>query len=253
MSFYHVTFDVFKLMFACAITLFCLIFNFISLKVRFVTFDTDLSLLRKNLNCHDDLSFFLFSLWVHRLLYASLFDTGLLLFSFNDNLIYFFSKHGALICLQKFLYVKIHKICFNTFRYLTHLLFYCVYLLLSMPTVAIWYFQLVISLSNDVSENPGLIGSHDTANSRFFSFCNWNLNTLSKDDFSRIHLLNAHNAIHDYDIISLCETSLGMTENVPKNIFPGYEFFACNHSSGEKKVAWEFFIRRLCQSKSEMT
>ena len=117
MSFYHVTFDVFKLMFACAITLFYLIFNFISLKVRFVTFDTDLSLLRKNLNRHDDLSFFLFSLWVHRLLYASLFDTGLLLFSFNDNLLYFSCKHRALICVQKFLYVKIHKICFNTFRY----------------------------------------------------------------------------------------------------------------------------------------
>ena len=69
----------------------------------------------------------------------------------------------------------------------------------------------------------------------FFSFCNWNLNTISKDDFSRIHLLNAHNAIHDYDILALCETSLGINENVPKNIFPGYQYFACNHPSGEKK------------------
>ena len=104
-----------------------------------------------------------------------------------------------------------------------------------MPTVAIWYFQLVLSLSNDISENPGPISSQKTVNSRFFSFCNWNLNTISKDDFSRIHLLNAHNTIHGYDIVSLCETSLGVNENVPKNILPGYQYFACNHASGEKK------------------
>ena len=105
-----------------------------------------------------------------------------------------------------------------------------------MPTVAIWYFQLVLSLSNDIGENPGPLNNHEIViQSHYFSFCNWNLNTLSKDDFSRIHLLNAHNAIHDYDIISLCETSLGINENVPNNILPGYQFFACNHPSGEKK------------------
>ena len=112
-----------------------------------------------------------------------------------------------------------------------------------MPTVAIWYFQLVLSLSNDIAENPGPIGNHDTANSCLFSFCNWNLNTLSKDDFSRLHLLNAHNAIHDYDIISLCETSLGSNENVPLNIFPGYQYYASNHSNGEKKGGVGIFYK----------
>ena len=38
-----------------------------------------------------------------------------------------------------------------------------------------------------------------------------------------------------YDIISLCETSLGRNEIVPDNALPGYLYHACNHVSGEKK------------------
>ena len=243
-SFYYITFDVIKLMSACIITLFYLLYNLISLKVIYVTFDTNLSLLRKNVNHKIDPIFILLSLLVHTLFYILLFDTGLLLFMFDENLfLNSLVKGGALIRLQRFLYVKIHVICFKTFRCLILLLVYCEYLLLTMPTVAIWYFQLVLSLSNDIAENPGPIGNHDTANSRLFSICNWNLNTLSKDDFSRIHLLKAHNAIHDYDIISLCETSLGRNENVPLNIFPGYQYYACNHSSGEKKGGVGIFYK----------
>ena len=68
-------------------------------------------------------------------------------------------------------------------------------------------------------------------------------NTIRKDDFSLIHLLNVHNTIHDYDIISLCETSLGKNENVPKDIFPGYQYHACNHPSGEKKGGVGIFYK----------
>ena len=59
-------------------------------------------------------------------------------------------------------------------------------------------------LSNDISENPGPQHSnHFDQVSPYFSFCNWNLNTLSNDEFSRVSLLNAHNSIHNYDIISV--------------------------------------------------
>ena len=67
-----------------------------------------------------------------------LFDTGLLLFMFDDKLISYSPKGGTLIYLQRFLCVKIHEISFKSFRYLTFLLMYCEYVLLSMPTVAIW-------------------------------------------------------------------------------------------------------------------
>ena len=53
--------------------------------------------------------------------------------------------------------------------------------------------------------------------------------------FFRVHLLNAHNVIYDYDIISLCETNVGINETVPNNILPGYQYYACNHPSGDKK------------------
>ena len=107
-----------------------------------------------------------------------------------------------------------------------------------------WYFQLVISLSNDISENPGpQYTNPKDVSSPYFSFCNWNLNTLSKADFSRVSLLNAHNSIHNYDIISLCETSLSKDEIVPENILPGYHYHACNHPSGEKKGGVGIFYK----------
>ena len=43
--------------------------------------------------------------------------------------------------------------------------------------------------------------------------------------------------------MALCETSLGINENVPKNIFPGYQYFACNHPSGEKKGGVGIFYK----------
>ena len=58
---------------------------------------------------------------------------------------------------------------------------------------------------------------------------------LSKEEFSRVSLLNDHNSIHNCDIISLCETSLRNNEYVPENILQGYNYHACNHTSGEKK------------------
>ena len=47
----------------------------------------------------------------------------------------------------------------------------------------------------------------------FLSFCNWNLNTLSKDD--SYGLLQAHNTNYNYDLISLYETGLSDTVQGP--------------------------------------
>ena len=77
----------------------------------------------------------------------------------------------------------------------------------------------------------------------FFSFCNWNLNTLSKNDFQRVSLLEAHNSIFKYDIISLCETSLNEVTKVPENILRGYNFISADHPSGEKKGGVGLFYK----------
>ena len=60
---------------------------------------------------------------------------------------------------------------------------------------------LLILLSNDVELNPG-------PRDHFLNFMNWNLNSLATNDFERVDLLQAHNSLHDYDLISLCETNL---------------------------------------------
>ena len=64
-----------------------------------------------------------------------------------------------------------------------------------------------------------------------------------KDEFSRVSLLNAHNSIFKYDIISLCETSLSENEIVPENILEGYHYYGCNHPSGEKKGGVGIFYK----------
>ena len=149
----------------------------------------------------------------------------------------------TLIWYQRTINVKFHNVCFKTFRLTIILLFNIEYWLFSVPGFTIWYFDLVISLSNDISENPNPCHSRQTDISRYLTFCNWNLNTLSKDEFFRVHLLNAHNVIHDYDIISLCETSLGKNETIPENILPGYHCYACNHHSGDKKGGVGIFYK----------
>jgi len=97
-----------------------------------------------------------------------------------------------------------------------------------------WLPFLLIIWSNDIHLNPGPHHVTNKFSSGFLSFCNWNLNTLSKDDFYRITLLQAHNTEHNYDIISLCETSLNDTIQVSENSFPGYKFHSCDHPDGNR-------------------
>ena len=66
-----------------------------------------------------------------------------------------------------------------------------------------WLPVFLIILSNDIHLNPG---PHYQNN--FFNFMSWNLNSLAKDNFQRVRLIEAHNSIFNYDLISICETSL---------------------------------------------
>ena len=109
--------------------------------------------------------------------------------------------------------------------------------------LALWYLLLRLILSLDIHPNPGPINSNNKYGGGFLSFCNWNLNTLSKDDFNRISLLEAYNTNHNYDIISLCETSLNDTTQVPDNILPGYKFHACNHPDGDRSGGVGIFYK----------
>ena len=70
-------------------------------------------------------------------------------------------------------------------------------------------------MSNDTERNPG--------DNKLFTFCNWNLNSLTKDNFIQLNLLEAHNSLLNYDIISLCETNLNATVDLPSNLLDGFK------------------------------
>ena len=101
----------------------------------------------------------------------------------------------------------------------------------------------MLLLSYDVHPHPGPTEIDQEFSNGFFSFCNWNLNTLSKDNFNRISLLEAHNTLFNYDIISLCETSLNDEMQVPEKAIPGYKYQPLNHPSGNKKGGVGIFYK----------
>ena len=86
-------------------------------------------------------------------------------------------------------------------------------------------------LSNDVPTNPG----PNSYENGYLSFCTWNINSLAKDNFNRINMLEAHNSIFNYDMIFLCETSLNHQLDVPDKLLDGYKFHVSNHPSGNRR------------------
>ena len=106
----------------------------------------------------------------------------------------------------------------------------------------------MIFLSSDIETNPDPKSSGTAApasgfSNSFFSFCNWNVNTLSKNDFLRVSQLEAHNTFFQYDIISFCETSLNETTKVLENLLKGYQFISSDHPSGDKKGGVGIFYK----------
>ena len=102
-----------------------------------------------------------------------------------------------------------------------------------------WLPFLLIILSNDIELNPGPLTP-----TKGFTFAQWNINSLGKDEFSRVNLLQSQNVIHNYnDIISLCETSLNDESQIPKPLMEGYEFKSSNHPSGEKRGGVGIFYK----------
>ena len=76
---------------------------------------------------------------------------------------------------------------------------------------------LMLIHSNDVHVNPGPNNFN-----KVFSFCNWNFNSIVKNNFYRIDLLKVQASIYNYDVISLCETSLNDDVEIPETLIDGY-------------------------------
>ena len=82
-----------------------------------------------------------------------------------------------------------------------------------------WLPIILILLSNDIQLNPG-----PTSENELLKFMTWNLNSFAKDNFQRLNLIEAHNSIFDYDLISINETSLNDTVEPPETMLDDYTF-----------------------------
>ena len=100
-----------------------------------------------------------------------------------------------------------------------------------------WLTFISLILANDIETNPG-----NFVNS-FFTFCNWNLNSLAKDNFSRVKLLEALNSLYDYDIISVFETCLNSSVELPDTLLENYTFVACNNPLDTRRGGVELFYK----------
>ena len=115
-------------------------------------------------------------------------------------------------------------------NFMTHLFYY--ELLTSFLANFSEKFDLLM-LCGDTESNPGPRPNSGQS----FSNCHWNLNSIVAHIFSRISLLRAYNAIHNYDKICLWETYLNhdtLSDNDNLKI-PGYELIRVDHPSNQKR------------------
>ena len=92
-----------------------------------------------------------------------------------------------------------------------------------------WLSIVLIILSNEIHVNPG-----PHLHNSFFNFMNWYLNSLAKDNFQRIQLIEAHNSIFNYDLISICETSLNDSVELPVTLLDEYTFVPANNPANTR-------------------
>lgn len=133
-----------------------------------------------------------------------------------DILAQFFSKNSFLLLLF---------ICLMCLYFTKNIGFHCIKNAIKIHrtvlflTICFYYFRAAkyLFICVDVSINPG-----PSFADSFFKFCHWNCNSISAHNFSRVGLIQAYNALHNFNIIAITETAL--TPDVPdeKLNIPGY-------------------------------
>ena len=112
-----------------------------------------------------------------------------------------------------------------------------------------WVPSLLILLSNDIQLNPG---PQPNLQNNCLNFMNWNLNSLTKDNFHRVDLIEAHNSIFNYDLISVCETNLDDSVELPETLLKDFTFVPANHNMVELdfsiKIRFPLMFVATCRS-----
>ena len=97
----------------------------------------------------------------------------------------------------------------------------------------LWFYSISITLSGDVETNPG----PKRNSTETFSFCHWNLNSISSHNYVKIYLLKAYITVHKFDIICLSETYLdSSTRPDDDNLeIEGYDIARANNPINTKR------------------
>ena len=167
-----------------------------------------------------------------------MYEPFLLVFVIDKSFLLYFPSINNVLAFNKFCYSKIHRTCFLTFKYMIMSTGFFVSTFLSIPCATIWYFQLVIYLSNDISTNSG-----PQFRNNFFNFMSWNLNSLAKDNFHRVSLIEAHNSLFNYDLISICETCLNDSVELPETLLDEYIFVPVNNPANTRRGGVGLFYK----------
>ena len=64
----------------------------------------------------------------------------------------------------------------------------------------------------------------------------WNINSLAKDNFRRVSLIEVENSTFKYDLICICETSLNDSIELPETLLNDYSFVPANNPA--KYSSW---------------
>ena len=201
--------------------------------VRYVAFNKNLSLLKKKVVVKSPpCSWTLLSFTVIIGLLLSKCDNAELLLLFtcmNPNFEIILSiaiRFNKIISWILFstLPIFMFSIAVSTAASILGLLTFQIWCLSCVKNIPHWLPIILIILSNDVQLNPG-----PRFENNFFNFMSWNLNSLVKNKFERVSLIEAHNSNFNYDLISICETSLNdsLVPEVPE--LDGYTFLSANH------------------------
>ena len=95
------------------------------------------------------------------------------------------------------------------------------------------FFSLLVSSSGVVEVNPG----PNRKPNEVLSICHWNLNSTSTHNFTKLHLLKAYVAVHEFDIICLSETYFDSSISFDDmNLeISGYKLIRSDHPSNSKR------------------
>ena len=78
---------------------------------------------------------------------------------------------------------------------------------------------------------------------KWYWFEPWTVNSLAKDNFQLVPLIEAHNSIFNYDLISICETSLNDSVELPESLLNDYTFVPVNHPANTRLGGGGLFFK----------